>query len=101
MKRIVGVAAGTGAAAMFIGLIAVAEAGSPPDSIEKAVKHKANSGNVKVTGSLIPQKVKVQAIGTATTTPIRVYDRREIDRTGRSTVTQILAEDPSIRVFGH
>jgi hypothetical protein len=36
-----------------------------------------------VTGSLIPQRVKIKPIGTATTSPMRTYDRNEIDSLGR------------------
>ena len=56
---------------------------------------------VFVTGSRIPQRVQVKAIGTATTSPVRVYTREEIDRTGAHTTRDILAQDPSIRVIGH
>jgi len=53
---------------------------------------------VMVTGSMIPRKVKVKSIGTTTTSPLRVYKRREIDQTGRFTTEGVLAQDPSVRV---
>src|SRR5712691_9488882 len=53
---------------------------------------------VFVTGSLIPQKVKIKSIGTATFSPLTVYNRREIDQTGRFTTEGVLARDPSIQV---
>ena len=54
---------------------------------------------VFVTGSLIPQRVKIKPIGTATTSPLRTYDRNEIDSLGgRATTAGILATDPAIRV---
>ncbi len=56
---------------------------------------------VLVTGSRIPQKVKVKAIGTKTSSPVRIYKRREIDQTGRFTVRDVLAQDPSLQVTGH
>jgi hypothetical protein len=57
---------------------------------------------VFVTGSLIPQRVKVQAIGTKTASNLRVYTRDEIDKTGRVTTEGVLALDPSLRVnSGH
>ena|SRR4029077_2588988 len=53
----------------------------------------------KVTGSLIPQKVKVSAGGQAnTTSPVTIWNRRRIDATGRVTLPGILAQDPSITV---
>jgi flagellar basal body rod protein FlgC len=64
-------------------------------------KHVEADKYVVLTGSLIPQKVKVQAIGTASASQVRVYDRREIGGIGRVTTTGILADDPSIRTFGH
>ena len=57
---------------------------------------------VFVTGSLIPQKVKIHPIGTTTASNIRVYDRDEIYKTGRVTTEGVLALDPSLQVrFGH
>ena len=53
---------------------------------------------VFVTGSLIPLRVKLKPIGTATTSPMRTYDRNEIDSLGRFTTEGILATDPAIRV---
>ena len=55
---------------------------------------------VTVTGSNLPQKVKIKSIGTLTTSPVRVYKRREIDQTGRFTTEEVLRQDPSIRVHG-
>ena len=78
------------AAGMFAG---VAVAGQPLDrSSEKAVF---------VTGSLIPQRVKLKRIGTTTVSPIRIIDRREVDQTGRQTTRGVLIADPSVRVIGH
>jgi outer membrane cobalamin receptor len=54
---------------------------------------------VSVTGSMIPQKVKVKAIGTKTISPVRVYDRHEIDQTGRFTTEGVLSTDPSVRII--
>jgi len=55
---------------------------------------------VMVTGSNIPQKVKIKPIGTTTVSPIRSYDRREIDQTDRFTTEGVLRQDPSIQVHG-
>jgi hypothetical protein len=56
---------------------------------------------VFVTGSLIPQRVRVTSIGTPTTSPLRVIDRREIDQTGRFTTPGAFVNDPSVRIIGH
>jgi hypothetical protein len=57
---------------------------------------------VVLTGSYIPQKVVVRSIGTNTTDPRRIYNRSEIDKTGRVTTEDVLRLDPSLRVVsGH
>jgi outer membrane cobalamin receptor len=55
---------------------------------------------VMVTGSNIPQRVKIKRIGTLTTSPIRVFDRHEIDQTGAFNTEDVLRHDPSILVHG-
>ena len=59
------------------------------------------SESVFVTGSNIPQKVRVKAVGTNTTSPMRVYTRAELDRTGRFTTEGQLALDPSVTIIGN
>ena len=57
---------------------------------------------VVLTGSYIPQKVVVRSIGTNTTDPRRIYNRNEIDKTGRVTTEGVLRLDPSLTVVsGH
>ena len=67
----------------------------------KPVDPQADERTVFVTGSLIPQRVKLKRIGTTTLSPIQIIDRREIDQTGRRSTPGILASDPSVRVVGH
>ncbi len=55
---------------------------------------------VYVTGSLIPQKVKLRSVGTNTPYNLRIYTQRELQSTGRATVAGALARDPSITVHG-
>lgn len=71
--------------------------------VDQASEHKKdrNEQAVFVTGSLIPQRVKLKRIGTATVSPIRIIDRREIDGTGRRTTRGVLLADPSVRGAGH
>ena len=72
------------------------------DPLAPAVQGKKNEGKTKfVTGSHIPSRVTVKSIGTNTTSPIRVYTREELDRTGKFTTEGILAQDPSITIIGN
>ena len=64
-------------------------------------KQKVEERTIFVTGSLIPQRVKLQPIGTTTVSPVRIIDRREIDQTGRRTTPGALINEPSLRVIGH
>jgi outer membrane cobalamin receptor len=75
-------------------LVSSALAGKPTDQ-------QPNERTVFVTGSLIPQRIKLKAVGTTTVSPVRIIDRREIDATGRRTAAGILIADPSGRVVGH
>ena len=62
---------------------------------------KVTEQTVFVTGSLIPQRIKVQRVGTKTVSPIRMIDRWEIDATGRGTTAGAFVNDPSVRIIGH
>jgi len=62
---------------------------------------KLTEQTVFVTGSHIPQRIKVQRVGTKTVSPIRMIDRAEIDATGRGTTTGAFVNDPSVRIIGH
>ena len=64
-------------------------------------KQDVEEQTIFVTGSLIPQRVKLQPIGTTTVSPIRFIDRREIDQTGRRTTPGVLVNEPSVRIIGH
>jgi hypothetical protein len=55
---------------------------------------------VIVTGSNLPQRVKIKSIGTLTQSPLRVYKRREIDQMGRFTTEDVLRQDPTLKVHG-
>jgi hypothetical protein len=75
-------------------------AGSPARK-DSERKEQFEERTVFVTGSLIPQRVKVRRIGTNTVSPVRIIDRREIDGTGRQTTPGALINDPSVRIIGH
>ena len=64
-------------------------------------KQKVEEQTVFVTGSLIPQRIKLQPIGTTTVSPLRIIDRHEIDWTGRQTTAGAFVVDPSVRIIGH
>jgi hypothetical protein len=78
----------------------IALAGKPVDQVAGHDK-EGNERTVFVTGSLIPQRIKLRAIGTTTVSPVRLIDRREIDATGRRTTRGVLIADPSVRLIGH
>ncbi len=85
----------TAASLVGIGIVAA-------DPLAAAVSGQKTAGKlVFVTGSNIPQRVAVKAIGTDTTSPVRVYPRAELDRTGRFTTQGMLALDPSVNITGH
>ena len=67
----------------------------------KPVGRQPNEQTVFVTGSLIPQWIKLKPVGTTTVSPIRIIDRREIDATGRQTTRGAFVADPSARVTSH
>jgi hypothetical protein len=81
-------------------LASIAVAGSSPERPAREQKKNEQEKLVFVTGSNIPQRIKVKAIGTETVSPLRVYKRDEIDRMGRFTTEGIVAQDPSLRVVG-
>ena len=63
-------------------------------------KQKVEEQTVFVTGSLIPQRIKLRPIGTTTVSPLRIIDRHEIDWTGRRTTAGAFVVDPSVRIIG-
>jgi len=64
-------------------------------------KEQPKEVTVFVTGSLIPQRVRLEPVGTTTVSPIRNIDRREIDSTGRFTTVGAFVNEPSVRIIGH
>lgn len=82
----------------FIAQIGLAD---PPKKQTHRSQQKDEEVTVFVTGSLIPQRVKLHRVGTKTVSPIRIIDRAEIDQTGRQTTPGAIIDDPSLRVTGH
>ena len=85
------------AASMFAGTVLA----DPKVKQTSKHKQKVEERTVFVTGSLIPQRVKLLPIGTTTVSPIRIIDRHEIDWTGRQTTPGAFVNDPSVRIIGH
>jgi hypothetical protein len=78
----------------------VAVAGGTVSAQPPREKSSDNYAYVFVTGSNIPQKVKIKRIGSLTTSPITAYDRDDIHKTGRFTTEEVLRQDPSLKVHG-
>jgi outer membrane cobalamin receptor len=86
------------AAVLLILAVAASEAVANPPNDQSSDRY----AYVMVTGSRIPQKVKISPIGTRSFSAMSVWDRRQINQTGRQTAEGVLAQDPSVRVFfGH
>ena len=85
------------AALLFGALSGVAYAQAPIEP-----KGQLGGKYVFVTGSNIPQRVKVKSIGTATVSPVRVIKSESIKQSGRFSTERVLAsEDPSLVISGH
>ena len=89
------------AAGVTVLIAASASLADTPVKGSQERKEKVTEQTVFVTGSLIPQRIKVQRVGTKTVSPIRMIDRWEIDATGRGTTAGAFVNDPSVRIIGH
>jgi len=78
----------------------IAAADPSAKAVDGKKKENVHEKLVFVTGSRIPQRIQVKAIGTNTTSPIRVYDREELDKIHQFTTAGVLAQDPSVRIIG-
>ena len=83
------------------GLLGETALANPTASEGSKRNQKVEEQAVFITGSLIPQRVKVLPIGTLTVSPVRVIDRHQIDWTGRATTPSAFVNDPSVRVIAH
>jgi hypothetical protein len=68
---------------------------------DPTTNQKVEERSIFITGSLIPQRIKLQPIGTTTVAPIRIIDRHEIDQTGHPTTPGAFVVDPSVRIISH
>ena len=86
--------------AAITGFAATSFAGKP--AVETSAREeKTVEQTVFITGSLIPQRIKVRPISSTTLSPVRVIDRREIDQTGHRTTAGALINEPSLWIIGH
>jgi hypothetical protein len=90
-------------AALSILSVVATTAFAGPQRVEQVVPIKGQPGYayVWVTGSRIPQKVKISPIGTLTQSPLSEYDRRQLNWTRGGTVRESLQNEPSLSFRGH
>jgi hypothetical protein len=82
------------------GLLAETALADPTVNESSKRNQKVEEQAVFITGSLIPQRVRVLPIGTLTVSPVRVIDRHQIDWVGRPTTPGAFINEPSVRVIG-
>ena len=89
------------AALLLLSVVATsAFAGPQNQQVQVTPNRGERYAYVWVTGSRIPQKVKISPIGTPTQSPLSEYDRRQINRTRGGTVQQALSNEPSLSFRG-
>ena len=76
-------------------------AGSQNSQVQVTQNRGEHYAYVWVTGSRVPQKVKISPIGTLTQSPLSEYDRRQVNWTRAGTVRQALGNEPSVSFRGH
>ena len=87
-------------ATLLILSVAGSAAFAGPQKQEQVPPKGERYAYVWVTGSRIPQRVKISPIGTLTQSPLSEYDRRQINRTRGGTVQQALSNEPSLSFRG-
>ena len=89
--------------AFAVGAFAVSATNAEPQKrrgSSKTLDQSEEERHVVITGSHVPQKVKVKSIGTDSVHNVRIYTHRELISTGRQSVGEALALDPSIQLTG-
>ena len=75
-------------------------AGSQNNQVQVTQNTGERYAYVWVTGSRVPQKVKISPIGTLTQSPLSEHDRRQINWTRGGTAQQALGNEPSVSFRG-
>ena len=88
-------------AAVLLLVATSAFAGPQSNQVQVTQNNGERYAYVWVTGSRIPQKVKISPIGTLTQSPLSEHDRRQINWTRGGTVQQALGNEPSVSFRGH
>jgi hypothetical protein len=88
-------------AAVLLLVATGAFAGSQSNQVQVTQNNGERYAYVWVTGSRIPQKVKISPIGTLTQSPLSEHDRRQINWTRGGTVQEALGNEPSVSFRGH
>lgn len=89
-------------AVLTAGLTISAAIAGPGKKVESRTLNQSEEERyVVVTGSYIPQKVKMKSIGTDSIHNVRIYTKSELESTGRiPSVAGGLSIDPSVRISG-
>ena len=88
------------AALLILSVVATTAFGGPQRVEQAPPKKGERYAYVWVTGSRVPQKVKISPIGTLTQSPLSEYDRRQINQTRGGTAQQALSNEPSLSFRG-
>ena len=88
-------------AAVLLLVATGAFAGPQSNHVQVTQNNGERYAYVWVTGSRIPQKVKISPMGTLTQSPLSEYDRRQVNWTRGGTVQQALGNEPSVSFRGH
>jgi len=86
------------ASLMLIMSIAATATFANPQGNDRVPPRGERYAYVWVTGSRIPQRVKISPIGTPTFNALSIWDRRQINQTGRGTAEDVLRQDPSLSI---
>jgi hypothetical protein len=88
------------AALLILSVLATTAFGGP-QRVEQAPPQKGERyAYVWVTGSRVPQKIKISPIGTPSFSALSEWDRRQINQTRGGTVQQALGNEPSLSFRG-
>jgi hypothetical protein len=89
------------AALLILSVVATSAFAGPQNNQVQVTQNRGERyAYVWVTGSRIPQKIKISPIGTPSFSALSEYDRRQINWTRGGTVQQALGNEPSLSFRG-